>query len=162
MGLLERKFTAYSGTILENFTDLAFAEGEQVFFSKTNGRFDYPQGVYYTSKIHEACYYAVRQIPYIRLNQWEQTKPLPFLSDFLEGKPPPIPVILCGELPIIRRFPFMEHYVQAFPVSSVLVPIEGADFHDARKSRFDPDLISLFQPVDLRELLAASLSKKPV
>lgn len=128
MRLPEFKFTAYSGTSLENFKKLAFVSDGKVFYKKDKN-FRLPS-VYYTASEAEAIYYA-------RVNH------------------PPNPLIMCTGLPFYRRTPLF-YKLPVFPVDFVLIPdryLPTNEFPLFDRPGYKPDYSQYFKPADARQIL---------
>ena len=129
---------------MENFRDCVEIEGGQIFYGKIDDRFEFTRGVYYTPKMAVACYWALHQISEIRIRRWREDS-----SIYLSSVPVPIPVILCGELSIWRRFPVVDPgYIDRFPVNSMFVLRDDIDLSKTLLSPLDPNVTNFFQPAD--------------
>jgi len=127
MRLPEFRFTAYSGTGLENFKRLAFVSEGRVFYKKDQ-RFPSPE-VYYTTTKTEAIYYA-------RSSTFN-------------------PLIMCARLPICRWPNPIFRTLLIFPVDHVLIPdrdLPPEEFPLFHKGSY-ADNSKYFRPADIHQIL---------
>jgi len=149
----ERKFTAYSGTVLENIRDCTIRDGDNLFYRKKGRRFKSPLGIYFSSKMAEAADYAIWRAYDIERGGWDPRQE--FFSEYLkrprtEGQ---TPVIITGELSIYRKyFSPLLNYIDIFPVESLFVLEDGVRAIDIIGTP-RAERTALFKAVNLQELL---------
>lgn len=151
MSFRERKFTVYSGTVLENFKQCAYRIDDSRFYRKSGGRFDYPEGVYFTPNIGEAAWWALHSAKELLHRDWFEQEELS-LSDLSRRRNDRhTPIIMSGQVSMPRRiFHFVP--VNDFPVESLLVLKPDVNWDDLYGSR-NSELPDFFHQVDLQDIL---------